>query len=488
MKNKLYKHILIVLISIGFVACEDYVDYEASEGYTIVAGDYFTKAADYEAALVGTYDVLQWNIYSVMIGDLATANSLCGGESATDVIGLQKIDDMIHNPINDQLESTWKWMYEGINRANYLVENKDKVEFTRKAELYGEVHFLRAYYYFELVKFFGDVPLFTDFRLTAGDSGNLVRSPKEEVYAQIELDLQNAIAVLPNSQAEAGRVNKYTAYALLGKVLLYQDKFTEAASTFDNIIGVYSLLGDYGTQFLRFGENGPESVFEIQYTNTSNWYDWGCPQCSEGNYGIIMNGPRGWNGPEYAQGWSFNVPTEDFYNSYHPQDLRRDATILNIEEFATATGASYTEGYNHTGFFNNKYIPRAGESGGQIELNYLTNYRIIRYADVLLMAAEAYNRSGINDNLALSYLNQVRIRAFDDDEFELNNLSGANLTNAIWEERKFELAMEGHRFFDLVRTSQASSVIPGFIQGKHEVFPIPQQEIDISGLTQNPGY
>ena len=168
--------------------------------------------------------------------------------------------------------------------------------------------------------------------------------------------------------------------------------------------------------------------------------------------------------------------------------MRRDATILNIEEFATATGASYTEGYNHTGFFNNKYIPRAGESGGQIELNYLTNYRIIRYADVLLMAAEAYNRSGINDNLALSYLNQVRIRAFDDDEFELNNLSGANLTNAIWEERKFELAMEGHRFFDLVRTSQASSVIPGFIQGKHEVFPIPQQEIDISGLTQNPGY
>ena len=160
MKNKLYKIILLVFISVGFVACEDYVDYEASEGYTIVAGDYFTKAADYEAALVGTYDPLQWNIYSVMIGDMASGNSYCGGESATDVIGLQKIDDMIHNPVNDQLESTWKWMYEGINRANYLVENKDKVEFSRKAELYGEVHFLRAYYYFELVKIFGGVPVF----------------------------------------------------------------------------------------------------------------------------------------------------------------------------------------------------------------------------------------------------------------------------------------------------------------------------------------
>jgi len=104
------------------------------------------------------------------------------------------------------------------------------------------------------------------------------------------------------------------------------------------------------------------------------------------------------------------------------------------------------------------------------------------------MAAEAYNRGGIDDNLALNYLNQVRIRAFDDDEYELNNLTGVSLTDAILEERKFELAMEGHRFFDLVRTNRASSVIPGFIEGKHEVFPIPQQEIDISGLTQNPGY
>ena len=487
MKN-LKTILLIILVTSIFNRCTNHVDYEAIEGYQITADVYLQQESDYHAALVGTYDPLQWLFFNIQIGTIASEISLCGGESATDYIGLQQIDNMTHYPENDVLTRIWQWLYEGVNRANYMEENKPNIEFDGKESLYGEVYFLRAYYYFELVKFFGDVPLFTEFRLTAGDSGNLVRSPKEEVYAQIELDLQNAIAVLPNSQAEAGRVNKYTAYALLGKVLLYQDKFSEAASTFDNIIGVYSLLGDYGTQFLRFGENGPESVFEIQYTNTSNWYDWGCPQCSEGKYGIIMNGPRGWNGPEYAQGLSFNVPTEDFYNSYHPQDLRRDATILNIEEFATATGASYTEGYNHTGFFNNKYIPRAGESGGQIELNYLTNYRIIRYADVLLMAAEAYNRSGINDNLALSYLNQVRIRAFDDDEFELNNLSGANLTNAIWEERKFELAMEGHRFFDLVRTSQASSVIPGFIQGKHEVFPIPQQEIDISGLTQNPGY
>ena len=275
MKNKLYKHILIVLISIGFVACEDYVDYEASEGYTIVAGDYFTKAADYEAALVGTYDVLQWNIYSVMIGDLATANSLCGGESATDVIGLQKIDDMIHNPINDQLESTWKWMYEGINRANYLVENKDKVEFTRKAELYGEVHFLRAYYYFELVKIFGGVPLFTESRLTAGDSGTLTRATAAEVYAQIEADLQAAIAALPAEKSLDGRATSFTAHALLGKVYLYQDKFDEAANILEPLVGLYSLVPDQQNIFLPSGQNGPEAVFEVQYSKNSNWWDWG---------------------------------------------------------------------------------------------------------------------------------------------------------------------------------------------------------------------
>jgi hypothetical protein len=394
---------------------------------------------------------------------------------------------MTHYPENDVLSNVWRWLYEGVNRANYMEENKSNIEFEGKESMYGEVYFLRAYYYFQLVKFFGDVPLFTEARLTAGDAGSLNRSAASIVYEQIELDLQNAISVLPASQSEQGRVNKFTAYALLGKVLLYQEKFAESAQAFDQVIGVYSLVSDYGSQFLRFGENGPESVFEIQYTNQSNWYDWNCIQCSEGNYGIIMNGPRGWSGPEYAAGWSFNVPTEEFFNSFAEGDTRREATILDIQAFADQTGSSYAEGYDHTGYFNNKYIPRAGESGGQIELNYLTNYRIIRYSDVLLMAAEALNRGQIDDATALQYLNEVRERAFGSSDNNLN-VSASALTDAIWLERKYELALEGHRFFDLVRTGQAASTIPGFIAGKHEVFPIPQQEIDISGLEQNPSY
>jgi starch-binding outer membrane protein, SusD/RagB family len=481
----------ITIISTLFLlvsACTDYVDYEAVENYEIVADVYFQSANDYEAAVVGTYDPLQWMYLNILIGDIASDNSLSGGESATDVLGIQQIDDMIHDPNNDNLTSIWKWCYEGINRANYLEENKVKLDFDNKSALYGEVYFLRAYYYFELVKFFGDVPVFTESRLTASDSGTLQRVPKNEVYAQIEIDLENAINSLPTNQAQKGRATKAVAQALLGKVYLYQDKFTDAASMLENVIGIYSLVSDYESQFLKFGENGPESVFEVQHTNNSEWWDWGfTPQGTEGNFGVIHNGPRAFDGPTYASGWSFNVPSNILFDSFEDGDSRRDASILDIVAFADETGASYAEGYKHTGYFNNKYIPRAGESGAQTELNYLTNYKSIRYADVLLMAAEANNRGGISESKAQDYLNKVRRRAFGDTAHDIS-ATGNTLTQAIWDERNFELSMEGHRFFDLVRTGQAANTIAGFITGKHEVFPIPQQEIDISGLTQNAGY
>ncbi len=483
---KFFKHISLVSMLLFLTsACTDYVNYEAIENYEITADVYFQAPGDYEAAVVGTYDPIQWLYMDVLIGDIASDNSFSGGESATDVIGVQQIDEMTHNPNNDNLTSIYKFLYEGINRANYLEQNKSKLEFDSKAALYGEVYFLRAYYYFELVKFFGDVPLFTETRLTAADSGTLQRSPKSEVYAQIELDLQNAIATLPGSQSQKGRATKFAAQALLGKVYLFQDKFTESADMLENVIGVYSLVNNYEDQFLKAGENGSESVFEVQYTNTSEWWDWGfTPQGTEGNFGVIHNGPRAFDGPTYASGWSFNIPSADLYNSFETGDSRRDASILNFETFATATGASYAPGYKDTGYFNNKYIPRAGESGAQTELNYLTNYRVMRYADVLLMAAEANLRSASpNVAKAQNYLDQVRDRAFGDD---LHRVTATN--EAIWDERNFELSMEGHRFFDLVRTGQAASKISGFVAGKNEVFPIPQQEVDISGLTQNTGY
>lgn len=486
---KTYIKIVVLIVSLSVIsACTDYVEYDPIENYEITADVYFNSAADYEAAVVGVYDPLQWMYLNILIGDIASDNSLSGGESATDVIGIQQIDDMTHNSNNDNLTSIWKWLYEGVNRANYLEENKANLEFDNKSVLYGEVYFLRAYYYFELVKFFGGVPLITDRRLTAADSGTLERASAAQVYAQIEADLKSAIQSLPEEPNQIGRASKYAAHALLGKVYLYQDKFPEAASEFENVIGSFSLVDDYMDQFLKNGENGPESVFEVQHTNTSEWYDWGfVPQGTEGNFGVIHNGPRAYSGPFYASGWSFNVPVNSLYESYEDGDTRRDATILDIVAFSEDTGASYAEGYKHTGYFNHKYIPRGGESGAQTELNYLNNYRAIRYADVLLMAAEANSRGNIDEAKAREYLNLVRQRAFGDTDHDIN-ASGTALTEAIWEERNFELAMEGHRFFDLVRTGQASSVIDGFQTGKHELFPIPQQEIDISELQQNPGY
>lgn len=468
--------------------CLDYVNFDPKENFEIVASAYFRSPQDYEAAVVGAYDPLQWTYLNVLIGDIASDNSFSGGESATDVLGIQQIDDMIHDPNNDNLTAIWRWLYEGVNRTNYLMENKDRIDFPTKAALYGEVHFLRAYYYFELVKFFGDVPLFVDRRLTASDSGKMTRTARAQVYAQIEKDLLDAIASLPANAGQKGRITRFAAQALLGKVYLYQDKFVQAANMLENVIGVYRLVDNLDVLFEEEGENGPESVFEIQYTNRSNWFDWGfTPQGTEGNFGVIHNGIRAFNGPRFASGWSFNVPTPKLVAGYTAGDRRKNITILDIEAFARQTGATYVEGYKHTGYFNHKYMPRAGQSGAQIELNYSNNYRAIRYADVLLMAAEANNRGGVSDAKAQQYLNMVRRRAMGSNVAPVT-ATGQALTEIIWNERHLELAMEGHRFFDLVRTRKAAAEIPGFVSGKHEVFPIPQQEIDISGLTQNPGY
>jgi hypothetical protein len=507
MKNKILNTTLFAFIlTLGFVGCEDFVDYEAKENYQIIADDYFKSSDDYDAALIGVYDPLQWLYFNSVISDVASDNSFCGGETASDVLGLQEIDDMKHRPENDQLTQVWRSLYEGINRANYMVENKDKLDFDGKTNVYAQVYFLRAFYYSELVKFFGDVPLFTEARLTASDSGTLSRTPAVDVYAQIETDLLAAISDLPSTQSQKGRATKYAAQALLGKVYLFQDKFAESASILESVIGVYSLVDDFESIFLKSGENGPESVFEIQYSNESNWYDWNCATCGEGNFQVIHNGPRAFDGPSYATGWSINTVTQDLVDAYEDGDSRKDATILDIQAFADANtdwndgaGVKYATAWEHTGYYNKKYIPRAGESGAQIELNYLNNFRVIRYSDVLLMAAEANNRKASpDDSKARTYLNQVRQRAFGDDTHDISD-SGTTLTNAIWTERRLEFAMEGHRFFDLVRTGQAASTIAKkhadtntpndnsiiFVSGKHELFPIPQQEIDISKLEQN---
>jgi len=492
--NKIIYLFITIFSLIIFSACSKFVDYDPVEDFQITADAFFKTPEDYQKMVIGTYSPLQWIWANVVIGDVASDNSVSGGENATDQLGFQQIDDYTHGPVNSYLTEAWKACYEGINRANYLHENKAKLNFNGKEALYGEVYFLRAYYYFELVKMFGDVPLFVDKRLNASDSRSLKRAPKAEVYKQIETDLNNAIAVLPLTNPQKGRITKYAAQALLGKVYIYQNKFSEAAIMLENVIaGPFSLINEFGNIFLQSGENGPESIFEIQYSNLSPYFDWSNPGRGQGNLAVQVCGVRNITGTSpYAQGWSTNLPTKNLADAYLPGDKRRAATILDIEAYKNANpqfNITYLVApYKNTGLYNHKYHPRKGETSGQVELNYLNNFRTIRFADVLLMAAEAHNRKSTPDaGKAQEYLNRVRRRAFSNNSQDIN-LTGQQLTQAIWDERRLEFAMEGHRFFDLVRTGQAATRIPGFVAGKHEVFPIPQDEIDVSGLIQNPGY
>ncbi|MBD1363187.1 RagB/SusD family nutrient uptake outer membrane protein [Mucilaginibacter sp. ZT4R22] len=502
MKKIYMKMIALVVVATLMGSCKKFIDYNPHEDFIVTDLDYFKSESDYRNMVVSAYTPVQWLNQVTVIGDIASDNSVAGGESASDVLALQQIDDFTLTPINSALEDLYRVAYEGVNRTNYIVQYKDKnpagetVNFSGKDAMYGEVYFLRAYYYFTLVKMWGDVPIFLDKRISLTDARGLARSPKTEVYAQIEKDLLAAIAVLPTTSTQPGRITKYAAQGLLGKVYLYENKFSEADAVLEPIIAsnAFTLVADYPSIYLASGENGTESVFEVQYTNGSPYYNWGGATRGQGNYAVQQNGIRGLSGGgamPYAAGWSTNLPSQNLANAYAAGDQRKDITAFNIEAYKTAHpefGISYQVApYKNTGLYNGKYLPRKGETSGQIELNYLNNFRVMRYSEVLLMAAEAINRSGGDNAKALGYLNQVRRRAFKDNAHDVT-ATGDALKLAIWDERRLELAMDGDRFFDLVRTGQAASKLTGFVAGKHELFPIPQTEITITGITQNPGY
>lgn len=469
-------------------SCSDFTDREPV--YSIDSENYFNSPADYENAVIAAYDLLQATYLNVMVGEIASDNTLAGGESATDVIGIQQIDDMIHTPVNDQLDNIWDWMFAGVNRAAYVIEFADKTDFDGREAIVAEAYFLRAYYNFELVKWFGPIPLKPEGRFVIGDELTLPRASTAEVYDLIEADLNTAIAALPEIPRQIGRASAPAARALLGKALVFRGAYAEAAATLDEVIdaNTFSLVDNYADIWEMPGENGPESVFEVQYTDAEG-AGFGCLQCSEGNVAVGFNGIRNHTGPVYDSGFSFNVPTEEAFNAFEQGDSRRDASILDIEAWANETGASFGVGFEHTGFYNRKYIARKGDSNiGDQNLTNPNNYRAIRFADVLLLAAEAHNASG-NDERARELLNRVRRRAFGDTDHDIS-ASGDALADFIQRERRLEFIGEGHRFFDLVRTGAAAGAVPGFTAGVNELFPLPFTEIQFAAgnWEQNPGY
>ena len=492
--NRLFTTIIISTSLL--VGCSKFLD--LNPPYTQDAENFFQNEQDYLRALTGAYDLLQGMFVSYWIGDIASDNCIAGGESVTDTEGLHQIENMTHGAVNDELRSVMRFNYCGIGRCNFILEPKQvEVDFPSKATILAEAKFLRAFYYFELVKFFGDIPLIVDQRLGVQQIQDLERTPVSEVYDQIEKDLNDAIAILSYKSESThsgikGRVDKGAALGLLGKVYLYQENWPLANQTLNTLInsGNYSLASDYSTLFLKENENNSETVFDVEYSDQEGG-SYGCLICLEGNLTVGYQGIRQYDGPTYGDGNSYNLPTQNLYDFFEYQDSRREATCLNIDDFIAnnSVGTTYGVGAGgHTGFYNHKYMKSRDEMLNGIPDNDLTsgvNYRVIRYADILLMAAESSNKIG-DDSNSLLYLNMVRQRV---GLFEKIS-SGDLLYEDILKERRSELSCEGHRFFDLVRTGKAAEEIDGFIVGKHELFPIPQDEIDLAGgnWPQNPGY
>ncbi|MEM7368385.1 MAG: RagB/SusD family nutrient uptake outer membrane protein [Bacteroidota bacterium] len=501
----IYKLLLLPLLALCVMlsSCgKDFLELKP-RGTTLETNFYQTQEELFEA-LVAAYDVLQWggtNGWTMKLGLLNAASDDCfaGGSDASDQPNWVAYDNFTLAPFMGPQLGLWQKGYAGIYRANLLLEKLETVEDLDpefKARSAAEAKFLRAFYYFDLVRFFGNIPLFTEV-LSADAIYTQTQVTPEEVYAQIEQDLTEAYNTfeLPETvpPEELGRITKGAVTALLGKVILYQNddsKMEAAAALFDEVInsGLYALQADFGDIFRVENEFGQESIFEINYSGNQRggWGNFG--NGTEGNYDVQFFGMRDYVGPTYANGWSFCPVTPKLVDAMR-NDPRYPHTIIDGNALKDL-GASYTEGYQNTDFFIRKYagLQQDRALDGEPALNWSYNVREIRLADVILMAAEAYTRAG-NDAQGKAYLNQVRARVF---LRPITAASGDELLNLIYRERQYELATEGHRFFDLVRTGRAAEELgdQGFTAGKNEVLPIPQSEIDITTgiLVQNPGY
>ena len=243
MKNLKITYILFASLMV-FSCSDTFVEVESLDENS---ESFFNTEEDYQLALVAAYDYLQSTAKFYQFAEIASDNTLCGGESATDSPYIQQIDDMIHTPVGQSdggLRSMWQWMYEAVNRCNYIMEFEDNLVFDNKTSVIAQTRFLRAYYNFILVKWWGDVPMLEDKRIRFGDQFTIDRIPAADVYALIEADLIFAAANLPYIQSQTGRVTKGAAQALLGRAYLYQDKFDEAADVLENLIanGPHRLL------------------------------------------------------------------------------------------------------------------------------------------------------------------------------------------------------------------------------------------------------
>lgn len=499
-----YKILYVLAMITLFSACnKDFLEVDPIGKMSVEL--FYKTDEDATKAIMATYDILQWMNArdwnsSYLVKTFPSDESNVGGGDAGDQPPYQELGIYTYGPSNAPITAVWQSNYFGIYRAN-LVLNNVLPETELRKQILAEAKFLRAYFYFEIASMFGKGPL--NLVELAPSEYNQPFVNADAIYTQVAKDLTEAIVDLPLKSQYAShdvfRASKGAAQALLGKTYLYQKKYAESAIAFEDIIksGEYQLQENYSTLFLQESEFGVESILEASFV-TSSGYDWGTFQwggsrAMENNITWQLTGPRG----DYFQagttgligGWGFNYPKQSLYDVFVSagDTVRKPASLLSLEDLR-AQGGDWTNesSWGWDNCIRVKYGTRLdetnGENGAVPELNYGTNLRLLRYADVLLMAAEANHLSG-NDVAAANYLNQVRERA------HLAPFTG-NIMDAIKKERQMELCFEGLRLMDLIRWGDAPAVLGslGFVSGKHEVFPIPQDEMRNNSSAEQNNY
>lgn len=485
--------LLSVIVFITMItSCKDFLDLKPISSTTMAT--FYDSPEDFDQAVIGTYANLK-NVYTfgyyLLLGDLRADNTSMQVPGAGQETNKREIDSFDLDPTNRNLSSIWSESYRTLQRANGVLTNINRLDFdqTLKSQYTGESQAVRALIYFNLVRIFGDVPLVTSSEADISASYDTPRSPVAEIYNQIVADLTSAIPLLPDSYSgsESGRVTKGAAQTLLGQVYLTQKNFSEAATQFGDVIGSgeYSLLMNYEDNFEGTNQGNSESVWQILFKNGeggmgSSYPNWHAPA---GSGGILIQ-----NGNAFA----FNQVTKDIYESYEDGDLRRDVSV----------GLGYTDndGVWQPGRYVKLYVDQdAGEGNWESD----ADWNVLRYSHVLLMAAEALNETNGGPTAdAYMYINTVRNRAGLAD---LIGLDQGTFRTAVYLEQRVEVAFEGHRWFDLLRTGRAIDVINSKLGGDPDsaigpsapisefqlLYPIPQSVIDTSNpgvITQNTGY
>ena len=495
--KKIYFAISLFIASGWLGACTDFLKEEPTDRYVI--DNFYSSRTDAEAAVAAVYQQL----YSIYERHMFLLNELPADDEKNG-LGmpnqfLQDLEYLRFTSENQFTREMWQRNYSGIARANTAIINIPTINMdeTIRNRLVAEAKFLRALYYFNLVRFYGDVPIILQLESVEDALGP--RAPKAQVYEQITQDLLDAETDLPISYGDqdVGRVTRGAAKILLGKVYLtmreYQKSVDKLAEVVENEGEYgYGLHDNFGDNWEPATENGLEMVFSIEFMDPPG----------EGNSAMILQGPKyslpgGFGVLGLTNSNEADIPTRDLYDRYSDEDERKAATF-------TTDFVSLIDGSIHTSTI--PIFTKYWEEGERNPANSDANMHIIRYADALLMYAEALNEIG-QTGPALTHLNRVRERAFNTPDQNYVGLSAEEFRTAVWLERRLELAMEGHRWFDLARTdrfvermkehaayeasvAESNKVeIAQNIQPHMVLMPIPQREVDLNTvLEQNPGY